>query len=49
LARLLGIPERTPGNWTMGRYAVPADVAAWLQRRLSEHQRMMRDDPPPQA
>lgn len=47
LARILGRPERSVGNWTRDRYSVPLDVAAWLQRRLADHQRTMRDDPPP--
>jgi hypothetical protein len=47
LARLLGVPTKTPWNWLLGRYAMPADAAAWLQRRLEGHHRAMRDDPPP--
>ncbi len=49
LARLLGKARTTPWNWIAGRSAVPADIAAWLQRRVEAHQRMMRDDPPPGA
>lgn len=43
LARVLGRPEGTVTNWTRPGYAVPDDVAAWLQRRLDAH----RADPPP--
>lgn len=49
LARLLARSEGTVGNWTRPGYSVPADVAAWLQRRLRAHQRMLEDDPPPVA
>jgi len=48
LARMLRRPEGTVTNWTKPQYSVPDDVAAWLGRRLATHQRMMRDDPPPQ-
>jgi hypothetical protein len=47
LARILGLPERTPSEWTAGRYAMPAEYSAWLQRRLAAHEQAMRDDPPP--
>jgi plasmid maintenance system antidote protein VapI len=47
LAKLLGVPTKTPTNWLLGRYAMPADAAAWLARRLDDHHRAMRDDPPP--
>lgn len=47
LARMLGRSEGTVGNWTRAGYSVPADVAAWLQRRVDAHTAMMRDDPPP--
>ncbi len=47
LARLLGKARTTPWNWLAGRSAVPADIAAWLERRLRDHERAMRDDPPP--
>ena len=49
LARLLGRSEGMVGNWTRPGYSVPPPVAAWLQRRVEAHQRMMRDDPPPGA
>jgi plasmid maintenance system antidote protein VapI len=49
LARILGRPEGTVTNWRKPEYSVPADVAAWLRRRLRAHQRMMEDDPPPAA
>ena len=49
LARVLGRSEGTVTNWTRPGYSVPADVAAWLQRRVEAHQCMMRDDPPPGA
>jgi plasmid maintenance system antidote protein VapI len=47
LARLLGVPDKTPTNWLLGRYQMPPDAAAWLARRLADHHRAMRDDPPP--
>jgi len=47
LARLLGVPDKTPTNWLLGRYQMPSDAAAWLARRLDDHHRAMRDDPPP--
>jgi plasmid maintenance system antidote protein VapI len=47
LARLLGVPDKTPTNWLLGRYQMPPDAAAWLARRLDDHHRAMRDDPPP--
>lgn len=49
LARILVRPEGTVTNWTKRGYSVPPEVAAWLQRRVEAHQRMMRDDPPPGA
>lgn len=49
LARVLGRSEGTVTNWTRPGYSVPPPVAAWLQRRVQAHQRMMRDDPPPGA
>lgn len=47
LARLLGCSHDRVRNWTRATYRVPPDVAAWLERRVADHQRMMRDDPPP--
>jgi plasmid maintenance system antidote protein VapI len=47
LARVLGRPPGTVMNWTRDRYTVPADVSAWLARRLEAHRQAMRDDPPP--
>lgn len=47
LARQLGRSPNTVGNWTRPGYRVPDDVAAWLERRLAAHERLMRDDPPP--
>lgn len=47
LARLLGVQPTTPHNWLLGRNAMPADSAAWLARRLADHERAMRDDPAP--
>jgi DNA-binding transcriptional regulator YiaG len=47
LARLIGRPVGTVKNWQLGRYAMPPDAAAWLARRLDDHHRAMRDDPPP--
>ncbi len=49
LARLLGCSHDRVRNWTRATYRVPQPVAAWLQRRVEAHQRMMRDDPPPGA
>ena len=43
----IGRSPNTVTNWTRPRYSVPADVAAWLERRLAWHERAMRDDPPP--
>ena len=43
LARVLGRPENTVGNWGRPSYSVPADVAEWLARRLA----CLRADPPP--
>ncbi len=49
LARLLGCSGDRVRNWIRSdaRHRVPADVAAWLERRLDAHERWMRDDPPP--
>jgi hypothetical protein len=47
LARLLGRPEGTVGNWTREGYSVPDDVAEWLERRVAAHTAMLRNDPPP--
>ena len=47
LARQLGRSPNTVANWTRPDYRVPDDVAAWLERRLDAHERLMRDDPPP--
>jgi len=47
LARVLGIPQGTPANWTMGRYAVPPYVAAWLERWVKTCEQAMQRDPPP--
>jgi hypothetical protein len=35
LARLLGIPENTPGKWGGRNRAVPAPVVAWLLAELA--------------
>ena len=45
LGAMLGLHPSTPGNWLLGRSAVPPDVAAWLERRAQS----LRDDPPPCA
>jgi hypothetical protein len=47
LAAMLGRPVGTVKNWTRPGYRVPPDVDAWLARRLDNHHRAMRDDPPP--
>ena len=49
LAKLLDRPPTSVTNWSRrsGRYSVPNDVAAWLQRRLDAHRQAMRDDPAP--
>lgn len=41
LARLTGYPEGA--GWLVGRYAVPLDVALWLERAVERH----HADPPP--
>lgn len=46
LAATLGRPQRTVQSW-IERDAIPADLAAWVQRRADAHERAMRDDPPP--
>ena len=35
LARLLGVGEKTPTNWLLGRAKVPDDVAEWLHQCVS--------------
>ena len=47
LARFLGCSHDRVRNWLRPAYRVPPDVAAWLQRRVAAHERMMRADPPP--
>lgn len=47
LARVLGAPERTPSEWTAGRYAMPAEASAWLARHVARHEAAMQADPPP--
>lgn len=47
LGRLLGLHAKTPQNWILDRNTIPADTAAWLQRRVAEHERMLAVDPPP--
>ena len=51
LGTMLGMSERSPGNWLLGRSAVPPEVAAWLERRAVAHQAYLDSvahDPPPQ-
>jgi hypothetical protein len=48
LAALLGCHRDRVRNWIRPTgYAVPPDVAAWLERRLDAHRQAMRDDPAP--
>jgi hypothetical protein len=48
LTALLGCHRDRVRNWIRPTgYAVPADVAAWLERRLDAHRQAMRDDPAP--
>jgi transcriptional regulator with XRE-family HTH domain len=35
LARLLGVGEKTPTNWLLGRAKVPEDVGEWIEGSLS--------------
>lgn len=41
LARLLGVREKTPTNWLLGRANVPADVAEWLVLYLRNHRHLV--------
>lgn len=41
LARLLGVGEKTPTNWMLGRAKVPEDVAEWLALYLRNHRQLM--------
>jgi plasmid maintenance system antidote protein VapI len=45
LAGALGRDERQVRRWATGRYEVPPETAAWLERRA----RAMQTDPPPIA
>ena len=36
LAEIIGWSEGTVRNWALGRQAIPADVAKWLER-LAKH------------
>jgi len=48
LAKLLQCSRDRTRNWIRPQgYAVPPDVAAWLERRLEAHRQAMRDDPAP--
>lgn len=49
LARLLGVGEKTPTNWLLGRAKVPVDVAVWLSGHIVWHQQAMRLCPPPRG
>lgn len=47
LARQIGWSPDRVRNWTRTGYRPPPDVAAWLERRLADRERVLRDDPPP--
>ena len=53
LARELGTPETRVRNWNRDTHAVPADVAAWIERHAARYAawraQVWRDDPPPGA
>ena len=49
LARLLGVGEKTPTNWLLGRARVPQDVAEWVVWYLRQYRWLMFNDPPPRA
>lgn len=49
LARLLGVGEKTPTNWLLGRTKVPEDIGRWLLMRLHVHQSVEQSYPPPRA
>lgn len=49
LARLLGVGEKTPTNWLLGRAKVPQDVEEWLDLRLGRHRWEAHNYPPPRA
>ena len=49
LARLLGVGEKTPTNWLLGRAKVPQDVAWWLDRYARWCQIGLHNQPPPRA
>ncbi len=45
LARMTGRQDGAGPDWLIGRYAVPANVAAWLERAMEWH----LANPPPQT
>ena len=49
LARLLGVGEKTPTNWLLGRAKVPQDVAWWIKEYLYGHRAFLFICPPPRA
>ena len=49
LARLLGVGEKTPTNWLLGRAKVPQDVADWVDEYAYGHRWFLFCRPPPRT
>ena len=49
LARVLGVGEKTPTNWLLGRAKVPDDVASWVSRYARWCRIGLHNQPPPRA
>jgi hypothetical protein len=52
LSALLGVDERQVRRWAKGDYAIPANIAAWLDRLARFHEQnpppeRRQDKPPP--
>jgi transcriptional regulator with XRE-family HTH domain len=45
LARLLGVGEKTPTNWELGRAKVPSDVSQWVSVYVYNHRVLVRSAP----
>ena len=45
IAAKLDVPETRPRRWAEGRYPVPKEVARWLERLATVHEK----NPPPQS
>jgi plasmid maintenance system antidote protein VapI len=45
VAKRMGVPQTRPRRWAEGRYPVPADVARWLEKLATAHER----NPPPES